>query len=142
MTNNTSTFLLLATAVAGLGGRHAGTPGDQGTVSCRSTDDPYSRSVLGAVRKTLTDERLAPVRTAMNLRRLPGDSVTLVQVDMLCDKVAKAIAVHERHAIGDIQPVVVRIGSQLWAQDPSLRGGEYSLVYILNAEGTRVLGQY
>jgi hypothetical protein len=142
MSNNALILLLLATPVAIFARNPARDPGNPRLVSCRPSSDPYSLSVLGVVRKTLTDEQLAPVRAAMSLSRIPQDSIALVQIDSLCHKVAKTMADHEQGLIGNLRPVVVRIGAQLWAQDPSLSGGEYPLVYILNREGTRVLGQY
>lgn len=108
---------------------------------CFPPEHAQSLMIYGKVKRTLTDARAAPVRTARSLRRLPTDSIILVTDSTLCTRARKAIATFRRDETGGGRVVLVRIGERYWAEDPTLRGGEFADVYLLEGELTRVLHQ-
>jgi hypothetical protein len=109
---------------------------------CLSPEVAHSKSVFGKVRSTLSRERTAAVRAAMGLHRLPEDSVSLVVDPAVCRRAAIAVGTHESVDPNDVHLVLVRIGSQHWAEDQQFSGGEWPLVFILDSTASRVLGQY
>lgn len=109
---------------------------------CQPAESDISKMVFGKVRTTLTHPRSAPVRDAMGLERLPEDSVILVTSDSLCQRAIHRIAEYRKSEPTGSRIVLVRIGLRYWAEDPSLRGGEWNDVYLLDAELSRVIARH
>ncbi len=79
----------------------------------------------------------------MSLPVMSPDSVHIVSADTTaCSKAIELIAAHEKLDPATIRPALIRAGSIYWAEDGSLRAGEWTLTFILDSALTRVVGQY
>lgn len=109
---------------------------------CFGETETTAHSVLGKVRKTVSDPRLAVVRDRMGLVPVPSDSVVLETNPGTCNKARKLIDEYRNAGIAQRKLVLVRVGSLYWAEDPALRGGEFTDVYLLDKELTRVIKRH
>ena len=111
-------------------------------VLCRADTSWYSRSVLGKVRKTVSDVRLEPLRVTMGLPRLPADSVVLVTDAQTCERATRAVATYKQLDPMGVELVLIRVRDRYWAEDGKLLGGEWPLVFLLDSTATGVLAQH
>ncbi len=112
-------------------------------LSCRSHDDGFALAVLGKVRQAVSSPRGERLRAVLSLPVMSPDSVHIVSADTTaCRKAIKLIADYEKLDPANIRPVLVRAGSIYWAEDPSLRAGEYTLMFIMDSALTRVTNDY
>jgi len=78
----------------------------------------------------------------MGLPEMPADSAVLVTDAEKCGKARVLIDAARGASISSQRLVLVRIGNKYWAEDPTLRGGEFTDVYLLDAGLTRVLARH
>lgn len=139
--------VLLALTIAFAGGASVAAsewlvPDGSTAIRCLADTAGYSKSVLGKVRKTVSDDRLEPVRVAMGLPHLPVDSAVLVTDPQVCEKAARAVAEYKGLDATVMELVLIRIGDRYWAEDGKVLGGEWPLVFLLDSSATRVLAQH
>jgi hypothetical protein len=108
---------------------------------CLEAESDRSKMVFGKIHKTLTDDRLAPVRQAMGVMQTPPDSVALITDPVLCTKAAMAIAAYRRISPNELELVLVRFGSRYWAESSGITGGEWAPVFLLDSALSHVTAQ-
>jgi hypothetical protein len=106
---------------------------------CFDADNHYTKSVLGKVQRTLTDPRLARVREAYQIVAMPADSAVLVTNPGKCNLARVRIDTYRGEGPQQRKLVLVRVGNKYWAEDRALRGGEFTDVYLLDQDLTRVI---
>lgn len=108
---------------------------------CYPATAPISRTILGGVRRAISEPRFEQLRKTLGLSRLPADSAVLVVDTELCNRASKAVAQHEHIDEANVQLVVIRLGAVLWAEDPKLVVGEWRKLFLLDGSGSRVLAR-
>lgn len=141
--DSTMTLLLprdrLSTVVTG-GGPDPQLPASESR--CHDGDLGYTKTIAGKIRKVLTDPRQLWYRDLLGITGASIDSVTHVGPGLTCSLAIQAIQAHYQRPDRAVQVALFRVGDVLWADVSYPRIGEWTLVFILDRSGTKVLGQY
>lgn len=120
-----------------------GGPVDPPTESlCVGAEEDFSVAILGKIRFVLTSPNEEWYRKLLGVEGIPADSVQHVSDPATCGRAIAAIQTHRGRPGEPVVMVLVRLGRVYWAEASYPRSGEWTLVYILDGTGTKVVGQY
>ena len=109
---------------------------------CFGPETNAAKIVLGKVRKAVSDPRASAIREAMGLVLMPADSAVLETHPGKCNLARLVIDRSRGEQPTQRRLVLVRIGARYWAEDPVLKGGEFTDVYLLDRELTRLIRRH
>lgn len=110
-------------------------------VACGPVDERM-RGLVAETRALVSKPTLRTLREALKIPMLDSSLVRPVQIDSLCQLAVRTINRERRVPDTTSRTVhLVSIGSVYWADDPTLRAGEYTLSFVLDSTLTTVLSR-
>lgn len=105
------------------------------TLPCRpaSTHDTILVKVLIG---TGTNERSAPIRTALGMQPVDSNSIEIVRDSLVCTQVTRAIDTRAGHPARGLAYLVAAFGPHYVAYEPNMTGGSQRILFVVDSTFT------